>query len=177
MIITVTGGSASGKSEYAENVAVKLNDYSRDFYYVATMKPFDEECEKRIKRHQILRLNKGFVTKECYEDLSKVCVSRNSTVLLECMSNLVANVMYGNNGIDDISEFISCSVEKLANRVKNLVIVTNEVFSDGIDYDEETQKYIKVLGEVNRAIAKISDSVIEVVYTIPVAHKGKDILK
>ena len=45
--------------------------------------------------------------------------------------------------------------------------------SDGIDYDGGTAEYIKVLGQVNAALAQTADNVIECVYGIPVALKGK----
>ena len=48
----------------------------------------------------------------------------------------------------------------------------NEVFSDGIYYDDETMRYIKYLGEINVKLGKEADNVIEVVYSIPVYHKG-----
>ena len=49
MFILVTGGSGSGKSEFAENIAMKLGG---KMLYVATMKPYDDECLKRIERHK-----------------------------------------------------------------------------------------------------------------------------
>jgi adenosylcobinamide kinase/adenosylcobinamide-phosphate guanylyltransferase len=95
MFIVIIGGSGSGKSEYAENLAVKLNRDS--LIYIATMQPFGEEGRKRIERHQKLRKDKNFQTIECYTDLSTVSISQESTVLLECMSNLVANEMFSDD--------------------------------------------------------------------------------
>ena len=54
----------------------------------------------------------------------------------------------------------------------HLVIVTNEVFSDGCEYDDSTTDYIRRLGELNVKLAKAADTVVEVVYTIPVVLKG-----
>ena len=90
MFILVTGGSGSGKSEFAENIAMKLGG---KMLYVATMKPYDDECLKRIERHRKMRDGKGFRTVECYTDLSEITESAD-TILLECMSNLTANVMF-----------------------------------------------------------------------------------
>ncbi|MDF2943664.1 MAG: Adenosyl cobinamide kinase/adenosyl cobinamide phosphate guanylyltransferase [Herbinix sp.] len=95
MNIVVIGGSGSGKSEFAENLAVKLN---RDkLIYIATMQPFGEEGKKRIERHQQLRQDKNFQTIECYTNLSTISIPQESTVLLECVSNLVANEMFSND--------------------------------------------------------------------------------
>lgn len=67
MFTLVTGGSGSGKSEYAESLADSWNDPK---IYVATMMPFDEETGKKIQRHRAMRRDKGFVTVECFTGLS-----------------------------------------------------------------------------------------------------------
>ena len=85
----VTGGSGSGKSEFAESLVTGLADGPN--LYIATMFPFDEECHKRIARHREMRKDKGFDTLECYTGLKHADVSGYHTVLLECMSNLTAN--------------------------------------------------------------------------------------
>ena len=65
MILLVTGGSASGKSEYAENRALQLaKTEQKKLIYLAAMKPFGEEAAKRIERHRQLRAGKGFETVE-----------------------------------------------------------------------------------------------------------------
>jgi len=61
----------------------------------------------------------------------------------------------------------------LANGSKYLIIVTNEVFSDGIQYDPETMDYITLLGTVNQALMEMAEEVIEVVYSIPVYLKRR----
>ena len=70
MLILITGGSGSGKSEYAENTAKELAEKEGlSLYYIATMKPFGEEGRRRVERHHRLREGKGFETVECYVDL------------------------------------------------------------------------------------------------------------
>lgn len=168
MLTLITGGSASGKSEYAENLAVRLG---KKRLYIATMMPFgdDDECHKRIERHQHMRRDKGFDSLECYMDLASADISDEyDTVLLECMSNLLANEDY----LGD-PERIMQGVKQISSRIKNVFIVSNEVFSDGDNYSAETLSYIKKLGEINQQIAVLSDTVIEVVCTIPIAHKGE----
>lgn len=94
----VTGGSASGKSECAENLASSLrsNDHGADplrLYYIAAMYPYDDESRERVKRHRMLRNGKGFETIECHTGISRLenKLPGNSIVMLECMSNLLAN--------------------------------------------------------------------------------------
>ena len=55
---------------------------------------------------------------------------------------------------------------------KDIVIVSNNIFEDGVEYDASTKCYMRVLGEVNRQIAEMSDRVVEVVVGIPLVVKG-----
>ncbi len=64
-------------------------------------------------------------------------------------------------------------VERLAEICQNLVIVTNDVFSDGLTYDPETRAYMRALSRVSRALAARADLVVEVVFSIPVVLKGE----
>ena len=51
--------------------------------------------------------------------------------------------------------------------------MTNDVFCDGVQYDEYTDEYMRRLAELNREIAALADAVVEVVYSIPVPLKGE----
>lgn len=173
MITLVTGGSGSGKSAYAESVVTKFGDLNR--IYIATMYPYDKESFKRIERHQNMRAEKKFTTIECYTGLKNVIIPKDSCVLLECMSNLVANEMFQEDGAD--KNTVSAVMEGVLNlnqQAEQLVIVTNEIFSDGIEYDPETMRYQKYLGEINRQTAKLAGRITEVVYGIPICRKEQE---
>lgn len=189
MLYLVTGGSGSGKSEYAENLAVRLWERLRPgagrLYYVATMYSYDRECDERIVRHRLMRRDKGFSTVECQWDVSRVRAEEKDVLLLECMSNLLANEMYlPEGGIKDRGEKAEEQLEKtvvtplleLAGQAGELVVVTNEVFSDGARYDPESEKYRALLGKVNRMLAAQADAVTEVLFSIPVIYKGEELL-
>lgn len=168
MFYVVTGGSGSGKSEYAEGLAIAAGSFPR--IYLATMMVWDEEGRQRVKRHRLMRGEKGFETVEQYSDLEHLDFPHSKpSLLLECMSNLVANEHFrlGAKSADSIIR----GIKHLQNISENLIIVTNEVFSDGEDYSEETLEYIEVLGAVNRYLGQTADSVTEVVYGIPIKIK------
>ena len=171
MLMMVTGGSGSGKSEFAESLVTGLADGPN--LYIATMFPFDEECHKRIARHREMRKDKGFDTLECYTGLKHADVPGYHTVLLECMSNLVANEMFREDGFHpEVAEEIILGVKNLLDQAEHVVIVTNEIFSDGVLYEGESEKYKEQLGQINCNLAEMADRVVEVVYGIPVWHKG-----
>lgn len=170
MFELVIGGSGSGKSAYAEDRAVFLG--TRQRIYVATMQPFDQESLRKIKRHQDMRREKRFETVECQTCLEHITVPEGSTVLLECMSNLVANEMYGENGAkEQVCQAIGRGIRRLAGRVAHVIVVSNNVFEDGFAYDAETLRYMKNLGFVNQELGRMADRVTEVVHGIPLTVK------
>lgn len=171
MIVLVIGGSGSGKSEYGENLAVSLKHES--LIYIATMEPLDEESRLRIRKHQDMRKDKNFVTIECFTGLDQITFPKKSTVLLECMSNLVANEMFSPTGAKEKTyQRILCGIKNLAKQSEHLILITNNVFEDGCQYDLETIAYMKVLGRLNQWIGSISNQVIEVVHGIPIPFKS-----
>ena len=183
MLHVITGGSGSGKSAYAENWLLEQRE--KNLYdensentnpsaplYIATMIPYGKEGETKVIRHRRLRAGKGFRTFECYRDLAKADIPVNTGILLECMSNLTANEIYQEGGAgDNTVKAILNGIHHLLEQAGNLVVVTNEVFSDGITYDPETEKYLEKLGAINCQMAQIADTVTEVVYGIPIFHK------
>lgn len=202
MLHIVYGGSASGKSSYAESFAMSLQGEGR-LLYIATMYPYkwnttelDPETIQRIERHRAMRADKGFDTVECYRHVEHIVAKRQDVLLLECMSNLLANEMYlepdSNDGglaetmsevekagvgmsetLSPVSKKIVQALVNLSTRVQDVVIVTNDVFSDGgsLTYDESTREYVKNLAEINCALARVAETVTEVVCGIPVIVK------
>lgn len=186
MLAMIIGGSGSGKSEYAENLAVRL-DAGRKLY-IATMYPWDKESKKRILKHRAMRAEKKFDTLECFYDLNEgVHQYLNSaienmprTVFLDCMSNLVANEMYCEGGYaskkmksTSLVANVLKGIDRLSQEFERVILVSNDVFTDGAEYDEEMQTYLKNLAEINEGIAKRADLVVEVVCGIPLLHKGE----
>ncbi|MFT4105787.1 MAG: bifunctional adenosylcobinamide kinase/adenosylcobinamide-phosphate guanylyltransferase [Lacrimispora sp.] len=182
MVTLVIGGSGSGKSEYAENLAVSLGQERR--IYIATMKPWDEECRQRIERHRQMRAKKQFETVECYRSLKELKLpgdGKAGVILLECMSNLVSNELFGLGEENEapyleegaVSKEILRGIKNLEEKAEHVIIVTNEVFSDGDSYSKETLVYRKVLGEVNQRIGKEAGTVVEVAAGIPIIIKNR----
>lgn len=181
MFHVITGGSGSGKSAFAEDCMMKFHK-DTPLFYIATMMPFGAEMEKKIERHQKMRAGKGFHTIECFFDLKSDTVSKKSYILLECMSNLVANewfrcvseqpdTCFEKKTIDSLVEKIWAGVEDLLEVSENLIVVTNEVFSEGEENTIEMECYKQILASVNRKMAVAADQVTEVVYGIPVKIK------
>ena len=166
MIVLVTGGSGCGKSTWAEKLVTSLPEDNR--FYIATMQVYDGESVKRVARHRAQRADKGFTTIECEKDLASADVPEGSTVLLEDLVNLMANEMFDSGDVERIVP----ALEALAKKCRHLVMVTNDVFSDGVTYAESTQEYLRQLAAINTKAAQLADCVVEVVYSIPLCVKG-----
>lgn len=175
MMILISGGAASGKSEYAEQIACRIP--ARERVYLATMESDRKENQTRIVRHRALRNGKGFRTVECSAGIQKLSFLSETVVLLECLGNLLANEMFSETGAgkENAEETVKRGINALLYQGCRLIVVSNDVFSDGISYGEETRNYQTVLGRLNIWIAKQADLVTEVVCGIPVQHKkGKE---
>ena len=166
MIVLVTGGSGCGKSTCAERLIAALPEEGR--VYLATMRVCDGESVQRVARHRAQRAHLGFATIECEQNLAAADIPQGSVVLLEDLVNLTANEMFSGG---NVSRIVS-ALHDLARRCSHLVMVTNDVFSDGVCYDESTQAYLRELAQINRSAAALADCVVEVVYSIPIALKG-----
>lgn len=177
MVTLVIGGSGSGKSAYAETLMCEISDV-KNKYYLATMRIYDEDGKRKAERHKKLRQGKGFLTLEQPTGIEQAVQEMKAganAVLLECMSNLTANEMFGERMFpaNQVVKKILAGMSVLQKEVEHLVIVTNNVFEDGIIYGDKTMEYLKALAEINREVAKRADKVAEVVAGLPIVIKGE----
>ena len=176
MIVFVSGGAKNGKSGFAQDLAVKLAGGGKR-YYVATMIPVDEEDRARIRRHVADREGLGFETIECGADiLSCLQYDTNGSFLLDSVTALLQNVMFPpeKNYEMDLNAVEKCAedVARFAKGVANAVIVSDYIYSDALRYDESTECYRRCLAKIDRLLANISDTVIEVSAGQLIFHKG-----
>lgn len=177
MLTLVIGGSGSGKSEYAEQLALCLSGEAPRFY-LATMQIWDDECRARVERHRQQRAGRGFTTVECPRNLSRVettALDTCGTILLEDLGNLAANELYAPGGnLHTAATAILTGIEHLRASVRHLIIVSNEVCAGGADYVGDTEQYLCLLGRLHQRIARRADAVCEVVGGLPFYYKGRN---
>lgn len=172
MLVMVIGGAASGKSEIAERICLDLGCPRT---YLATMQPEGEDAAARIERHRALRAGKGFSTVERACDLSGIEPLPSGTVLVECLGTLAANEMFSPSGAgpNGALDAIIRGIDALARTASHVVVVTNDVFADGLAYDRETARYLDLLAKANAYIAGRADCVIEAVCGIATLVKAR----
>lgn len=176
-MIFVTGRASSGKSKFAEEMAVKKSiEYGCQKIYIATMENETKASKQRIAKHRKQREGKGFETiEEMYVLREHINEIEGKIVLLECVSNLCANVLYKEFGDSEVSkeqiielaDSVFFDIEMLYKCAKELIVVSADVFSEGKIYEGFTDNYLKLLALVNKKIAAKSESFIEVCAGIP----------
>lgn len=168
MLTMIIGGAGSGKSAFAEQHTGSLPGRK---IYLATMLARDAESRTRVARHRAQRAGRGFETLERGLALESLPIPGGANILLEDLSNLLANEMYelAGGGADAVRRGLA----HLISACDNLTVVTNEVFSGGADYDAESLHYMRCLADLNRELAAQADLVVEVVCGLPNVLKGE----
>ena len=194
MRVFICGGAGAGKSAFAEGLAQKLGGR---LVYVATMPVVSDEDKAKVERHHRLRAGKGFTTIERPGALSDL-PDNGETMLIECLSTHVANMMFkapteaaqhstdscpnnpaavtdtdSGQSADHWIKVLKAELDSLLKRKGNTIFVSLEITSDGTTYSPETEAYKSVLTAVNRYLVQNSDAAFEVVCGIPVKIKGE----
>ncbi|WP_374173845.1 bifunctional adenosylcobinamide kinase/adenosylcobinamide-phosphate guanylyltransferase [Flavobacterium tructae] len=169
MIYLITGGERSGKSSYAQNLALQLSDAP---IYVATARKWDSDFQNRIDRHQQERDERWTnIEKEKY--LSEIDFS-GKVALIDCVTLWLTNFFVDHKNEVTLSleeakkEFLSIAQQENA----TLIIVTNEI---GMGVHAEThigRKFTELQGWMNQFLASKADEVVLMVSGIPVKIKG-----
>ena len=75
--------------------------------------------------------------------------------------------------VEVVAKNTVCWLEELIKNplTEHCILVTNNVFEDGIEYDESTRSYMKALASINIEISAVADRVTEVVCGLPLVLK------
>lgn len=169
MIYLITGGERSGKSSYAQKLALEL---SNNPIYLATARKWDADFQTRIDRHQQER-DERWTNIEEEKYLSTIDFS-GKTALIDCVTLWLTNFFVDHKNDVALSleeakkEFLAIAQQENA----NIIIVTNEI---GMGVHAEThigRKFVELQGWMNQFIAENADEVVLMVSGIPVKIKG-----
>lgn len=170
MLIFITGGVRSGKSSFAEKLAVERSK-TNTLHYIATSMRNDKEMLDRIKKHQEQRKNSSahWVTWEIEKDMSRLHeqIKASEVMLFDCLTTYVNNnlfrlkndnyVMLNQSEREQLCRSIESSFRQLQ-RNRTLIVVSNEIFYDSQFYNnEETFVYTQFLGKLHQRIVQIAD--------------------
>jgi len=174
MTVFISGGAKCGKSSFAQDLSVALAGNGKR-YYVATMIPTGEEDFNRIRRHISDRDGMGFETVECFKDIMDVA-NPHGTFLVDSVTSLVQNSLFpvDKNYEMDLNGANRCAdaLIQFAHTVRHAVFVSDYIYSDAEAFSESTEMYRKCLADIDRRLAAVCDTVVEVSAGQLIIHKG-----
>lgn len=179
--ILILGGARSGKSRYAQEIALKS---AQPVLFVATAEAGDEEMKQRIEEHQKARPS-TWHTLEATTDIGRQIKQRAGkvqTVIIDCIALLVSNILTQHG--HPTGELIDApliekevlaeinGLTKYMNQVKaNFIIVSNEVGLGLVPANGMSRLYRDLLGKVNQILAQQCNEVYLMVAGLPLPIK------
>ena len=166
-IMMITGGARSGKSSYAEQLALSL---SPNPVYLATARVWDEEFRQRVQKHQERR-GPEWTNIEEEKELSKHNLT-GRTVLIDCITMWCNNFFFDlNDDIDATLEAMKAEFIKFTNQDATFIFVTNEIGLGGTSPNDIQRRFTDLQGWFNQFVAAHADEVVLMVSGIPVKIK------
>ncbi len=166
-IIFITGGQRSGKSNYAQQIALSL---SENPVYLATSRIWDEEHQKRIERHKADR-GTEWTNIEEEKQLSNHRLE-NRVILVDCVTLWATNFFFDNNSDVDLSlAMIKEEFDKLIQQEAQFIFVSNEIGLGGTSENKAQRLFMDLQGWINQYIASKANRVYLMVSGIPLQVK------
>ena len=166
-IILITGGSRSGKSSYAEKLALSL---SATPVYLATARIWDDEFGKRVQHHQENR-GSEWQNLEEEKELSRHFVS-GKVVVIDCVTLWCTNFFFDMEAnVEKALEAVKTEFDAFTLQDATFIFVTNEIGMGGTSENQLQRKFTDMQGWMNQYIAQQADKVILMVSGIPVTVK------
>ncbi|MCF6344264.1 MAG: bifunctional adenosylcobinamide kinase/adenosylcobinamide-phosphate guanylyltransferase [Devosiaceae bacterium] len=169
--ILVLGGARSGKSQYAEDLALKLGR-QRAYIATANAQNSDEEMAKRIELH-ILRRKDDFTNIEEPLELAeaiKRAAKTHDVILVDCLTLWVSNLMIENHNVENETKNLCEAVEKIKNAT--VIFVSSEVGLGIVPQNKLAREFRDVLGLLNQKMAKNCAEVYFIAAGLPLLLKG-----
>ena len=168
MIIFITGGTRSGKSSYAQTMALSL---SSNPIYVATAKKWGGDFDERIRRHQNDR-GSEWESIEVEKEVSKAAIE-NKVAVIDCVTLWLTNFFTAHkNDIDKSVADFKNELDAIEKMRGTFIIVSNEI---GMGVHAETEigrKFTDLQGWANQYVAAKAGKVVLMVSGIPVTIKN-----
>ncbi len=171
-VTLVTGGSRSGKSSFALDLA-EAKDHK---VFIATAEPLDDEMNERIDSHKKDRGDQFLTLEEPVKiwDTIRSVPEETDIILLDCLTVWMGNLQYHLND----SEKEEAAIQKLITVLKEppceIVIVTNEVGMGIVPEHKLSRRFRDAAGRLNQLVAALAKKVVLVVSGIPMIIKDME---
>ena len=172
----VTGGSRSGKSAFAQQLAEAVNAPK---LFLATCPICDAEMDERIRRHRRDREGREWQTVEEPLRVAELlgCRPAGETILIDCLTLWISNLMHeaeqrGDEITEDRMTFLADQLGTAARRHQGQVImVANEVGLGIVPDNPAARRFRDLAGRCNQSIAACADQVFFVCCGLPLQLK------
>lgn len=167
-ITLVLGGARSGKSSYAESLAVQNG---KPKLYIATAEAFDNEMRERISHHK-QRRGSDWNTVEVPLALPDTLLAehyQNSVILVDCLTLWLSNLLCLEH---DMEANFTLLLESLKKSNADIILVSNEVGQGIVPDNALARAFRDHAGILHQRVATIADCVIWMVAGIPTYIKG-----
>lgn len=165
--ILITGGCRSGKSNYAERLALSL---SPNPVYVATARIWDQDFALRVERHKARR-GAQWTNIEEEKNLGRLNFT-GRVVLVDCLTLWATNYFFDmNSDPDTCLASMKRELDQMLVHDATYILVTNEIGLGGISDNELQRRFTDLQGSINQYAAEHADEVIMMVSGIPVKIK------
>ena len=167
-VILITGGARSGKSRFAEELALSL---SNSPVYVATAHVWDEEFRERVKTHQ-KRRGPEWTNIEEEKELSRHDLTGRVAVI-DCITLWCTNYFFELQDVDAALKALKAEFDKFTAHDATYIFVTNEIGMGGVSENAVQRKFTDLQGWMNQYVASQADEVILMVSGIPLKVKSE----
>ena len=166
-IIYVTGGQRSGKSVFAEQLALQL---SISPVYLATATIYDDEMVNRVAKHQ-QRRSDNWQTIEAPLHFDADLTGK--TVLLDCITMFATNHYFAaHENVGNAINSIIKEIDKLFSQVDATIIaVSNEIGLGGVSANKMQRQFADLQGTINQYVAQLADEAYMIVSGLPIKLK------
>jgi adenosylcobinamide kinase/adenosylcobinamide-phosphate guanylyltransferase len=167
MLYYISGGQRSGKSRYAQDLALQL---SPSPVYLATSRAWDDDHRQRIARHVADR-DARWTTLEEEKYPSRLDLT-GRTVVLDCVTLWLTN-FFTDTGYDVAETLRQAQAEFDALRQQEctLLVISNEIGMGLHAPTEAGRKFADLQGWLNQHIARQADRAIFMVSGLPLVVK------
>jgi adenosylcobinamide kinase/adenosylcobinamide-phosphate guanylyltransferase len=174
-ITLITGGVRSGKSRFAEELAM---GYGSSLCYLATAQALDNEMNERIERHRNRRSTNWETIEEPLmipQTLARIDGLHNA-ILLDCITLWITNLLLSHDeDAPDAEELVLTHVHRLATTLRGMstpvVLVSNEVGMGIVPEHRLARLFRDLAGQANQIIAATADAVYLTTCGIPLKLK------
>ena len=166
--VLVLGGARSGKTGFAERLAMRLGDRPA---YLATAEALDNEMRERVSTHQKLRGNRFTTIEEPIEVPSALirASADHDVILVDCLTLWITNMLGAGDDVAAATEELAATLVQL--KRSRIVLVSNEVGLGIVPDNALARRFRDAAGRLNQQVAAVADTVLMMVAGLPLKVK------